>query len=155
MKKILIIITAILLLNTSYGQLFDATIDGAIPGIDKEVVAHYQKKGYSVSKDVSHSDYLIFMTGNIKLFDTDKVKQPVLIQLTKEDSSDFVKSIEIQFNSETEKDIELHKKIFTDNFGKPSSVYNKRTVWQLHYYKYTIGINEHGVYHELKVNKVL
>ncbi|MFN9711268.1 MAG: hypothetical protein ACK55K_07675 [Bacteroidota bacterium] len=155
MKKLLIIIASFLLLDTSYAQLFDATIDGAIPGIDKDVVAHYQKKGYSVAKYVAHSDDLIFMTGNIKLFDTDKQKRPVLIQLKKEDASNFVKSIEIQFMSDSEKDFELHKKIFSERFGKPSSVYNKRAVWQLHYYKYTIGFNEDGIYHELKVNKAL
>jgi hypothetical protein len=155
MKKICILTAIIILHLNSFSQLFDATIDGAIPGTEKEVVAHFQKKGYSIYTDTKYPKEFVFMIGWLKPDEHDSKRYSSMVHLTKEDSSDFVQSIAVYFAPSNKIEFEDHKRRFIEKFGAPASSYKNKAVWQLHFYKYTIGEDEMGVYHELKVNKTL
>jgi alpha-amylase/alpha-mannosidase (GH57 family) len=155
MKKAIILVVVICLHLSTIAQLFDATIDGCLPGIEKDVVSHFQKKRYLIHKDTKHSDDLLFMFGEIKPFEDQKNRCDVLLQLEKEENSDFVHTIKLYFMSKTQKDYEAHKKRFIERFGEPASIYNKRAVWQIHFYKYTIGLGDDDIYHEIKLNKII
>ena len=155
MKKVCILTAIIILHLNTFAQLFDATIDGAIPGTEKEVVAHFQKKGYTIYTDTKYSNQFVFMIGWLKPDEHESKKYSSMVQLTKEDSSDFVQSIAVYFAPSNNIEFEDHKKRFIEKFGAPASSYKNKAVWQLHFYKYTIGEDEMGVYHELKVNKTM
>jgi hypothetical protein len=155
MKKACILITIIILHLNTFSQLFDATIDGAIPGTEKEVVDHFQKKGYTIYTDTKYSNEFVFLTGWLKPDERDSTSYSSMIHLTKEENTDFVQSIAIYFAPSNKIEYEDHKRKFIEKFGAPASNYRKRAVWQLHFYKYTIGEDDMGVYHELKVNKTL
>jgi hypothetical protein len=62
-----------------------------------------------------------------------------------------VQSIAVYFAPDNKIEFEDHKKRFIEKFGEPGSNYNNKAVWQLPFYKYTIGQDDMGVYHELKV----
>ena len=155
MKKTFVLIPIIILHLNTFAQLFDGTIGGAIPGTEKEVVAHFQKKGYSIYTDTKYPNQFVFMIGWLKPDEQGSKSYSSMVHLTKEDSSDFVQSIAVYFTPSNKIEFEDHKKRFIEQFGQPASNYSKRAVWQLHFYKYTIGEDEMGVYHELKVNKTL
>jgi hypothetical protein len=156
MNKYIMIFTAIVILHLNgFSQMFDATIDGGLPGTEKDVVSHFEKKGYFVVKDVAYPKYLVFMIGTLKSDEQDGKRHSVLLHLTKEEDTDFVKSIAVYFTPDSKSAFEQHKKRFAEKCGEPTTVYNKRSVWLLNDYKYTIGVDENGVYHEVKLNKTL
>ena len=155
MKKLLSISAIIILHLNSFSQFFDASIDGALPGSEKDIVAHFEKKGYNVVKDVAYPKELVFMMGMLRLDGGQGKNYPVLLHLTKEDASDFVKSIAVYFTPAFVPEFEQHKQKFQDKFGLPVSNDSKKSVWQLRDYQYTIGLDNDGMFHEVKYNKIL
>lgn len=155
MKRSIMLLAVIFLHLNTFSQFFDATIDGCLPGLEKDVVAHFQKKRYLFYNGEKYSDDIITMVGTIKPFEAQKKRCDVLLQLEKEENTDFVHSLRIYFLSDTPKDYAAHIKRFIEKFGEPASTYNKRSVWQIHFYMYTIGFDDADVYHEIKVNKTL
>jgi hypothetical protein len=91
MKIAIFLVPIIVLHLNSFSQLFDATIGGAIPGTEKEVVDHFQKRGFSIVSDTKYPKKFIFMMGWINPDEKDSKRYSSLVHLTKEDSSDFVK----------------------------------------------------------------
>ena len=155
MKKLLSISAIIILHLNSFSQFFDASIDGALPGSEKDIVAHFEKKGYNVVKDVTYPKKLVFMMGMLRLDGGQGKNYPVLIHLTKEDASDFVKSIAVYFAPEFVSEFDQHKQKIQDKFGLPISNDNKKAVWQIGDYKYIIGLDKDGMFHEVNYNKTL
>jgi hypothetical protein len=156
MKQLIIVLIAVIIFHLNgFSQLFDATIDGGTPRLGKELVAHYEKKGYNVVKDVAYPNELIFMMGMLRLDGGQGKNYPVLLHLTKGDSTDFVHSIAAYFTPDFVAEFEQHKQKFQDKFGLPISNDNKKAVWQLRDYKYTIGLDNDGMFHEVKINKPL
>jgi hypothetical protein len=152
MKKSIIALSAIIIFHlNSFSQLFDATIDGAIPGAEKEILAHFEKKGYAVVKDISYPKELVFMMGILKPDGIEGKKYPVLLHMTKGQSSDQIQSIVVYFPLDTRKEFDQHVKRFQEKFGASAISNHEKAEWHLANYNYVIGVEDRSVYHEVRV----
>lgn len=151
MKKLILLMSLMVITFSSYSQLFDGTIDGSIPGPEDLVVEHFIKKGYTIQEHPDCPPDIKFLLGNVEF---KKKKELVLIYLLKEQDTDFVRYITLYFPKEEKlKDaFEEHKKMFTKKFGKPTKQYVTKSKWVMGIYTYTIGVEEESVYHKIELN---
>jgi hypothetical protein len=155
MKTTLIITAAIILHLNTFAQLFDGTLDGARPGRATDVVAHYEKKGYNVVKDVKYPPDQIFLLGFIKPDPSDDKRCSVLLHLSKDEKTDSIYYLSANFLPQLAMDFDDHIKKFTKKFGTPKISENKKSAWQLGEYSYVIKVDGEGVLmHELRLEKM-
>lgn len=152
MKRIFTIAVVLMIVSTAaFSQLFDGTIDGAIPGKTKDVSAHFIKKGYKFVNCIGCDTSLVFLDGKLSYYSK---KTDVIVCMTKE-SNDFVSSISITFpnNDKVVLQYASHRKMFATLYGKPTLEHSKKSEWVFSMYTYIIGWEGYNIYHELKLNK--
>lgn len=153
MKKLIILFSAIIILHINgFSQLFDATIDGALPSTENELVGYFEKKGYSVVKDISYPKEMVFMMGVLRTDSELGNKYPVLLHLSKDENSNHVKSITVYFPPDTHLEFQQHKNRFQEKYGTPILDNKNKAEWKLADHTYIIGVEDRSVYHEIREN---
>ena len=155
MKNYILLGIIILFHNGIYAQLYDGTIEGAMPGKLKDVVAHFEKKGYRKLRCPECSTNILFMEGQIKK--RGNVQDTVTIYMVKDDlDSTNIKSVSLYYQNNYDnlsEQFKSHKKIFYNSFGRPSQEEMTKSKWIFLNYTYTIGYVGDHVYHEVDLNK--
>jgi hypothetical protein len=151
MKRLFIAVVLMVVSTAAFCQMFDGTIDGAIPGTMEDVSGHFIKKGYKIVNCPECPNSIAFMEGKL---DQKGKKVDVLIYMEK-DEDDFVYSVSLYYPKEENLNLQynVHKKVFTNSFGRPVNTYAKRSEWVFPTYTYIIGMESKSVYHTLKINK--
>lgn len=154
MKKLFIAVVLTIVSATAFCQMFDGTIDGAIPGTINDVSAHFIKKGYKFINCPECSNNVVFMEGKLVLNQPKGRKADVLIYMEK-DEANFVDFISLYYPSEPKVkwQYDIHKRVFMNSFGKPTHEYSDRCEWTFLMYTYVISIVGNRIYHTLKINK--
>jgi hypothetical protein len=152
MKRLLLAVVLMVVSTAAFCQMFDGTIDGAIPGTMGDVGTHFVKKGYKFVNCPECPPEIVFMEG--KLVQPKGEKVNVLIYMEK-DEDDYVYSISLYYPKEEQLyfQYDVHRKVFMNSFGKPTKSYVTKSKWEFPMYTYTIGMESKSVYHTLKVSK--
>ncbi|MFN9711269.1 MAG: hypothetical protein ACK55K_07680 [Bacteroidota bacterium] len=155
MRYYILLVVIILFHNCIYAQLYDGTIDGAMPGKLKDVVAHFEKKGYRKLRCPECSTSILFMEGQINK--RENLQDTVTIYMVKDNlDSTNIKSVSLYYQNEYDtliNQFKTHKKIFFNSFGRPSQEEKTQSRWIFLNYTYTIGYEGYNLYHKVEVNK--
>ena len=154
MKRLLLAVVLMVVSTAAFCQMFDGTIDGAIPGTMNDVSSHFIKKGYKFVNCPQCSDNIVFMEGKLALNQPKGEKVDVLIYIQKDDDG-FVYAISLYYPKEEQLALQykIHRDVFANSFGRPSKSYVTKSKWEFGTYVYTIGVEEQLVYHTLKINR--
>jgi hypothetical protein len=152
MKRIFTIAVVLMVVSTAaFSQLFDGTIDGAVPGKTSDVSAHFIKKGYKSINCTGCDTNLLFFDGKLSYYSR---KTNVIICMVKE-NSEFTSFIGATFPNSNRVLLQYaeHRKMFIRSFGKPTDELPKSSKWVFATYTYTIGWEGNHIYHEIKLKK--
>jgi hypothetical protein len=153
MKRLYFAVVLMVVSTAAFCQMFDGTIDGAIPGTMEDVSAHFIKKGYKFINCPTCTPDVVFMEGGLVLNHPKNKKADVLVYMEKKDN--FVNSISLYYPSEHkfQWQYDIHKRIFINSFGNPTIENKTQCKWVFLMYTYTIGAENNRIYHKLEINK--